>query len=131
MPRMLRLLFVALIRSVRSRRRLLLENLALRQQLAILAQRHPQPRFSLPDRLFWVTLRRRWPGWRRALFLVQPDTILRWHRAGFRLYWNWNSRKRVRVGRKEDLSDRLIVISPGDPDMSVGQVVRDGPEDAD
>lgn len=97
---MLRLLFVALVRSVRSRRNLLLENLALRQQLAILAQRHPQPRFSPPDRWFWVVLRRLWLRWRRALILVQPETVLRWHRTGFKLYWKWISRKHAVVGRK-------------------------------
>jgi transposase InsO family protein len=50
--------------------------------------------------MFWVTLRRLWPGWRRALILVQPDTVLRWHRAGFKLYWKWLSRKHEVVGRK-------------------------------
>ena len=97
---MLGLLFLLIIRSVRSRHDLLLENLALRQQLAVLERRHPQSRFSQSDRLFWVVLRRLWPGWRRALILVQPETVLRWHPAGFSLYWKWISRKHVRVGRK-------------------------------
>lgn len=51
----------------RSRRDLLLENLALRQQLAVLKARHPQPRLAAPDRLFWVVLRRFWSGWKQAL----------------------------------------------------------------
>ena len=67
MPRSLRLLFVLLVRSVRSRRDLLLENWHLRQQLAVLRQRHPHPRFAASDKLFWVILRRFWPGWKRAL----------------------------------------------------------------
>jgi hypothetical protein len=62
MLRSLKLLFVLLVRSVRSRRNLLLENLALRQQLAVLKQKHPQPRLAAPDKLFWVILRRLWPG---------------------------------------------------------------------
>lgn len=62
MLRLFRLLFVLFVRSVRSRRDLLLENLALRQQLAVLKQRHPQPRFAAPDKLFWVTLRWLGPG---------------------------------------------------------------------
>jgi transposase InsO family protein len=100
MPSLLRLLFVLLTRSVRSRRDLLMENLALRQQLAILKRGHPQPRFATPDKLFWLILRRLWPGWKRALILVQPETVVRWHHAGFKLYWTWLSRHRARFGRK-------------------------------
>lgn len=84
----------------RSRCNLLLENLALRQQLAVLMQRHPQPQFAASDRLFWVVLRRLWSGWKQALVLVQPETVVRWYRAGFRAYWTWLSRHRVRPGRK-------------------------------
>src|ERR1035438_10052570 len=72
MLRLLWLLFVLAARSVRFRRALLLEILALRQQLAALKRRHPQPRFRVADKLFWVMLRRLWPGWKRALVLVQP-----------------------------------------------------------
>src|ERR1039457_5477403 len=100
MPCLLRLLFFLFIRSLRSRRHLLLENLALRQQLAVLARRRPHPRFSAPDKLFWVVLRRLWTGWRKALILVQPDSVVRWHRSGFKLYWKWLSRNRKRSGRK-------------------------------
>ena len=100
MPRSLRLLFVLLVRSIRSRRDLLLENLALRQQLAILRQRHPQPRFAAAEKLFWVILRRLWPQWKWALVLIQPETVVRWHRAGFKLYWTWLSRHRKRAGRR-------------------------------
>src|SRR5580658_8981712 len=100
MPRMLGLLFLLIIRSVRSRHDLLLENLALRQQLAVLEGRHPQSRFSQSDRLFGVAVRRVWQGWRKALVLVQPDTVIRWHRTGFKLYWKWISRKHAVVGRK-------------------------------
>jgi len=97
---LLRLLFDLFARSVCSRRDLLLENLALRQQLAVLKERHPQPRFAASDRFFWMALRRLWPGWKRALVLVQPETVIGWHRAGFKLYWKWISRKQVRLGRK-------------------------------
>jgi hypothetical protein len=100
MPRSLRLLFVLLLRSTSSRSDLLIENLALSQQLAVLKQRHPQPRFAAPDKLLWVVLRRLWPGWKRALILVQPETVVRWHKAGFKLYWTWLSLHRTRVGRK-------------------------------
>jgi transposase InsO family protein len=77
-----------------------LENLALRQQLEVMARSHPRPRFSTSDQLFWVALRRLWRGWRKAVILIQPDTVVRWHRAGFKLYWRWLSRKHTVVGRK-------------------------------
>ena len=118
MPRSLRLLFVLLVRSVCSRHHLLLDNLALRQQLGVLKHRRPQPRFAAPDKLFWVILRRLWPGWKRALILVQPETVIRWHRAGFKLYWTWLSRHRTRVGRKcvrkelRELIFRMVTENP-------------------
>ena len=79
---------------------MLLENLALRQQLAVLKERRPQPRFSASDKLFWTTLCRLWSQWQRALILVQPETVVRWHRAGFKLYWKWISRHRTCAGRR-------------------------------
>jgi putative transposase len=100
MLRLLRLLFVLFVRSFCSRRDLLLENLALRQQLAVLKERRPRPRFSTSDRLFWATLCRLWSKWQRALILVQPETVVRWHRAGFKMYWNWLSRHRTHAGRR-------------------------------
>jgi len=98
---MLRLL-VALLPTLRSalrtRRDLVVENLALRQQLATLAgRRHPVIRPA--DRLFWILLRRLWSGWAESLAIVRPDTVVRWHRAGFRVYWNWLSRRGGRSGR--------------------------------
>jgi putative transposase len=93
-------LAVLFIRVFRSRRDLLLENLALRQQLVGLKQRYPRPRVSTFDKLFWLILRRLWPEWNRALIFVQPETVVRWHRGGFKLYWTWFSRRQVRAGRK-------------------------------
>jgi len=98
---MLRLL-VALLPTVRSaklsRRDLVVENLALRQQLVTLAgRRHPDIRPA--DRLFWVLLRRFWSGWAESLAIVRPDTVVRWHRAGSRIHWNWLSRRGRRSGR--------------------------------
>ena len=100
MLRLLRLLLILPVRFLCSRRDLVLENLALRQQLTVLRRRHPLPRFSASDRLFWVILRRLWPGWTRVLILIQPETVVRWHRAEFKVYWTWISRRRTRVGRK-------------------------------
>jgi hypothetical protein len=83
MQRLLSLSSVLATRFFRSRRDLLLENVALRQQLAVLKVRHPQPRFAASDKLFWVILCRLWPGWKQALILVPPETVVGWHRAGF------------------------------------------------
>ena len=63
----------------RSRRDLLLENLALRHQLAMCERR---PWVRNPDRLLWAQVLRRWPGWRDALLVLEPATVVRWHRAG-------------------------------------------------
>jgi transposase InsO family protein len=100
MLHLLRLLFVVAARSFRPRRDLLLENLALRQQLGALKGRRPQIRLAASDKLFWVMLRRLWPGWKQALILVRPETVVGWHRAGFTLYWTWLSRRRRAVGRR-------------------------------
>ena len=71
-----------------------IENLALRQQLAIFKNKRPTPRIKDPDQAFWVTLRSSWPKWTNALILVKPDTVAKWHRKGFRLFWKWKSRTR-------------------------------------
>src|ERR1035441_7939743 len=85
----------------RVRRSLLLENLALRQQLAVLKRRRRRPCLSPFDKLFWVAVRRFWSGWEQALIVVTPETVIRWHRAGFRLYWRLISRVRTQVGRRQ------------------------------
>src|ERR1700693_5484720 len=90
-----------LVRLSRARRSLLLENLALRQQLAVLKRRHPRPRLDLLDKLFWVAVRRFWSGWQQSLIVVTPETVVRWHRAGFGLYWKLISKVRRPVGRRQ------------------------------
>ena len=81
-----------------SHRRLALENLALRQQLAMLKSSVKRPRASALDTLFWLLFAKYVNGWRAMLHALRPDTVVRWHRAGFRHYWRWKSRRR-RVGR--------------------------------
>src|SRR5262245_44442633 len=68
-------------------RQLALENLALRQQLAVYKRTAPRPRLRTTDRLLWVGLARVWTGWRHAMVIVSPDTVLRWQRRRFRQYW--------------------------------------------
>jgi putative transposase len=78
----------------RRHRELALENLALRQQLAVWKSRQPRPRLTEMDRIFWVFLSRVWTSWRHSLHVVRPETVVRWHRQGFRRYWAWKSRRR-------------------------------------
>ncbi len=89
--RVVLLLFRALFPD---RSRLALENLALRQQLAIFHRKTPRLRLRRAERAFLVTLARVWEQWRSALILVRPETVLRWHRQGFRYFWRWKSRGR-------------------------------------
>lgn len=64
---------------------LALENLVLRQQLAILKRPKKRPQIRKKDRLFWIMLCRFWSNWRQALIVVKPETVIRWHRKGFNL----------------------------------------------
>src|SRR5439155_25910088 len=84
--------------ALRTHTDLALDNLALRQQLALLRRRSKRPQFALLDRLLWVWLSNQWAGWRDALHVVRPETVIRWHRQGFRAFWAWKSR-RGRTGR--------------------------------
>jgi putative transposase len=89
-----------LVRFFRVGKSLLLENLALRQQVAVLKRRRRSLRLSPFDKLFWVAVSRFWSGWKQVLIVVPPETVIRWHRDGFRLYWKLISRVGTRVGRK-------------------------------
>ena len=81
-----------------SRAGLAAENLALRQQLVVLQRSVRRPRLRRRDRVFWVWLSRLWARWRSCLVIVKPETVIRWHRQGFKLVWRWKSRK-TRPGR--------------------------------
>jgi putative transposase len=112
------LLLSSLLRCFRSCRGLLIENLALRQQLAVFKRQHPRPRFVVADKLFWVFARRFWSGWKQALIVVSTETVIRWHRAGFKLYWRAICRFRRVLGRKRvskevrDLIFRMVAENP-------------------
>lgn len=77
----------------RSRREQAIVELALRQQLAAYAQGRPRPKLTSLDRAFWVAIHQLWPRWREVLIIVKPETVIRWHRKGFRLYWQTRSRR--------------------------------------
>src|SRR5467141_3759302 len=107
-----------ILRLLHSRRTLLLENLALRQQLAALKRKHPKPRLLVADKLFWILARRFWSGWKQTLIVVTPETVVRWHRAGFRMYWKLISKVPRPIGRRQtpkevrDLIFRMVVENP-------------------
>src|SRR5215472_13574873 len=85
---------LAVFRSAfRSRVALELENLALRHQLNVLERSVPRPRLTPADRCLWVGLSRVCPNWRVALAIVRPETVIAWHRQGFRLFWTWTVRR--------------------------------------
>jgi putative transposase len=101
---------LALVKTlVVGRAALAAENLALRQQLVVLQRSVKKPRFHRRDRLFWVWLSLIWSGWRSALVIVRPETVIRWHQRGFRLYWRWKSRRRSMGRPKVDREIRDLV----------------------
>jgi putative transposase len=90
-------LLQTLLASMRTRAALQLEILALRHQLHVLKRSRPRRvRLTGSDRLLWLWLSRVWQGWRAAVVIIAPDTVITWHRRGFRLFWRWKSRHRGR-----------------------------------
>jgi putative transposase len=87
-----------------------LENLALRQQLAVLTRTVKRPRLRSTDRLFWILLAKGWQDWRSALIVVQPNTVVRWHRQWLRWRWTRLSQRR-RPGRPTTSSAIRALVS--------------------
>src|SRR5215472_11362459 len=107
-------LLASLIGTVRSgfraRAALQLEVLALRHQVNVLRRsQRGRVRLRKTDRIFWTWLLRLWPEWRSALVIVKPETVIAWHRRGFRLFWSWKSRHR-QPGRPELARDTRELI---------------------
>jgi putative transposase len=118
MLNIIRLCLGSFARLFCARRKLVLENLVLRQQLTVFKRRHPRPRLTLLDKLFWVAARQIWWDWKQFLIIVLPETVVQWHRAGFELYWRVLSRFRGQVGRRRiskdirDLIFRMVAENP-------------------
>ena len=109
MPSVLLLLLLTLRSLVRSRAALQLEILALRHQLLVLERSRPRrARLTRFDRLLWAWLSQLWCEWRMAVGIVKPETVIAWHRQGFRLFWTWKSRRRS--GRPTIASDVRTLI---------------------
>jgi putative transposase len=92
----------------RSRHDTAIEILALRQQISVLKRKRPRPRLNQLDRLFWKTLSPVWFRWADVLVIVKTETVVGWHRAGFRLFWRWRSRPRG--GRPKITSEIRVLI---------------------
>jgi putative transposase len=112
----LMLLLLSLKSGFKNQTDLALENLALRLQLAILKRNCPHPRLKKGDRLFWACISRIWRRWRESLIVVKPETVIRWHRKGFALYWTRLSKHqagRPAVGNKiRDLIRKMANANP-------------------
>jgi len=114
---MLLLILRSIFSGVKSQRSLVLENLALRHQLDVLKRNTKRLHLANPDRVLWIILSRFWADWRESLTLVQPETVIRWHRKGFRLYWRWKSRPKW-LGRRtvpKDVRDLIRRMSRDNP----------------
>jgi putative transposase len=105
----------ALLAALRPRASLIAENLVLRQQLAVLRRATPRPRLRPIDRAFWVIASRVWSRWAECLAIVQPGTVIAWHRRGFARWWAWKSRH---VGRPP-LAPELVSL--------IEQIARENP----
>ncbi len=104
------LLLSTIVAKMRRRAWLELEVLALRHQLVVLERRQTsRPRLTSADRLFWVWLYRLWPCCLDAVVIVKPETVIRWHRRGFRLFWRWKSRPRRRGRPRTALEVRDLI----------------------
>lgn len=110
-------MLIALVRNlVRERVELAVENLALQQQLAVLREKTKRPSLRQRDRIFWAILSRIWSNWRSALLIVQPETVIRWHRQGFKLFWRWKSRaKRGRPQIEMEIRKLILRMSRENP----------------
>jgi len=102
---------------VRSRASLHLEIVALRHQLTVVNRSRGQRlRLTSADRMLWAWLSRAWPSWRSALHIVRPETVVAWHRRGFRLFWTWKSRRRTgRPGLPADVRALIRELSTANP----------------
>jgi len=94
----LRALWFVIRSLILHRSSLTIENLALRHQIVVLQRSTKRPQLKNRDRIFLVWLSRFWSGWRNCLIIVKPDTVVRWHNQGYKLYWRWLSRPK-QVGR--------------------------------
>jgi putative transposase len=111
-------LLSSIIFSLRTRRELQIEIVALRHQISVLRRSVPsRPRLRTWDRVLWVWLSHIWPNWRSALVIVKPEIVIAWHRKGFRLFWTWKSMRRCagRPKTSREIRELIRKISKENP----------------
>src|SRR5215813_14306395 len=91
------------------------ENLFLRKQLGLFVERKIKPQRATDSIRFTLARPSRWFDWRNALIAVKPDTLIRWHRKGFRLFWKWKSRPRGRPSIPAQLRKLIIEMATQSP----------------
>ena len=125
--RLITALWLALRARVTSRADLIAENLALRHQLSILQRSAKRPQLRPLDRLFWIWLSRLWPNWRSALNIFQPDTVTKWHKQGFKLYWRWLSKpsKGGRPPIEQEIRDLIRRMSCDNPSWGAPRILSE------
>ena len=125
--RLITALWLALRVGVTSRAALIAENLARRHQLSILQRSAKRPQLRPLDRLFWVWLSRLWPAWRSVVTIFQPETVLKWHQQGFKLYWRWLCKPRT-SGRPlidKEICDLIRRMSYDNPDWGAPRILSE------
>ena len=111
-------MFAVLASSFKTSAQLRVENLALRHQLIVLRRSTPKRlKLTTADRIFWLWLRRIWADWKSFLVIVKPETVVAWHRKGFRLFWTWKIH-RGKLGRPrvpKEVRDLIRMMSRNNP----------------
>src|SRR5262249_1719882 len=105
-----------------SRHRLGLEAAALRQQLVLFKRKRPRPFLRYIDRLFWVLLQQWWPDWKGALVFVKAETVVSWHRAGFRPFWRLRSRPVGRPKINHEIRALISRMKMNNPDWGAPRI---------
>jgi|SRR5436309_6871698 len=122
-------LLTTLCSSFRTRAAVQLEILALRHQINVLRRSQPvRVRLTTLDRFLWAWLLPLWSRWRSALIIVKPETVMAWHRRGFRLYWTWKSRQST-PGRPKVSREFRDLIRPASnftlDDVYMGPILKE------
>jgi putative transposase len=111
--------------TTKSRSALVAENLFLRKQLALFQERKTKPRRADDSTRWLMSFVSRWFDWRNALVVVKPDTLIRWHRKGFRLFWRWESRPKGRPRLPKDLQALIRQMARENPSWGEGHIANE------
>src|SRR5450759_483064 len=123
MLELISLVLPTLGRLFRRRHELVVENLLLRHQLNVALRSHPRPDLKSRDRFFWLVVRSLYPDWKQHLILVHPETVVRWHRQGWRLFWRWRSGHRLGRPRLSPAVRELIAtVATENPLWGTGRI---------